>query len=361
MSAAHATVDLDDTEALLDADRDGFLRGAAMAGAQARAVAAAVAEGALGSIADGQRPRSLVWVGGRGSADSAGAILAAALSGVASEPIVVVSEIPPWIGPLDVVVVAGDDPGDAAMVTAAAIAVRRGARVVIAAPFEGPLRDATAGRVAVFEPRMRVPDEFGLSRYLAVGLATLRAVDPGVDIDLDVFADELDGEALRNSVARDSFTNPAKVLAGRMSGRRVILAGEGPATIALARHAAMMLLRLAGVTATPVGLTDALVALRKGLPSHFGDPMQALFHDEEIDGPLPNRVRAFVLMLESERPIVTARIAGIDDVDTVGVESAGDVAEPGTTPDPARRTERQLAILAVRLEMAAVYLRLVGG
>lgn len=361
MSAAHATVDLDDTGGLLDADRDGLLRGAAMAGAQVRAVSAAVEEGALESIAGGQRPRSVIWIAGRGAADSAGTILAAALSPVASEPIVVASEVPPWIGPLDVVIVAGDDAGDFAMVTAAAIGVRRGARVVVAAPFEGPLRDATAGRVAVFEPRLRVPDEFGLSRYLAVGLATLRAVDPGLPIDLDALADELDAEALHNSVARDSFTNPAKVLASRMSGRRVILAGEGPATIALARHAAMLLLRLAGVTAAPVGLTDALVALRKGFPSHFDDPMQALFHDEEIDGPLPDRARAFVLVLESERPIVTARIAGIDDVDTVGVEGPGEVAEPGASTGPARRPERQLAILAVRLEMTAVYLRLVGG
>ena len=84
MSAAHVTVDLDDTEGLLNADRDGLLRGAAMAGAQVRAVASALAEGALDSVADGQRPRSLVWVGGRGAADSAGAILAAALGGVAS-------------------------------------------------------------------------------------------------------------------------------------------------------------------------------------------------------------------------------------------------------------------------------------
>lgn len=361
MSAAHATVDLDDTEGLLDADRDGLLRGAAMAGAQVRAVAEAVAEGALESVAGGQRPRSLIWVAGRGVADSAGSILAAALSGVASEPIVVTSAIPPWIGPLDVLVVAGDDAGDSVMVTAAAMGVRRGARVVVAAPFEGPLRDATAGRVAVFEPRMRVPDEFGLSRYLAVGLATLRAVDPGLDIDLNAFADELDAEALRNSVARDSITNPAKVIASRMSGRRVILAGEGPATIALARHAAVLLLRLAGVTAAPVGLSDALVALRIGLPGQFDDPMQSLFHDDEIDGPRPTRVRAFVLMLESERPIVTARVTGIDDVDTVGIEGAQEAAEPGAVPDAARRTERQLAILALRLEMTAVYLRLVGG
>nr|HRD15051.1 TobH protein [Mycobacterium sp.] len=62
MSSANATVDLDDTEGLLDADRDGLLRASAMAGAQVRATAAAIDEGALNSVADGQRPRTLIWV-----------------------------------------------------------------------------------------------------------------------------------------------------------------------------------------------------------------------------------------------------------------------------------------------------------
>ncbi|HMZ14607.1 MAG TPA: TobH protein, partial [Mycobacterium sp.] len=152
MNSANATVDLDDTEGLLDADRDGLLRASAMAGAQVRATAAAIEEGALNSVADGQRPRTLIWVAGRGAAETAGTMLAAAFGGSAGEPMVVAAESPPWIGPLDVLVVAGDDPGDPALVTAAATAVRRGARVVVAAPYEGPLRDATAGRTAVLAP-----------------------------------------------------------------------------------------------------------------------------------------------------------------------------------------------------------------
>lgn len=128
------------------------------------------------------------------------------------------SAAPPWVGPLDVLIVAGDDPGDPALVGAAAIGVRRGARVVVVAPYEGPLRDSTAGRVAVLEPRLRVPDEFGLSRYLAAGLAALQTVDPKLRIDLASLADELDAEALRNSAGREVFTNPAKALAARVSG-----------------------------------------------------------------------------------------------------------------------------------------------
>ncbi|MCW1958435.1 MAG: TobH protein [Mycobacterium sp.] len=355
MSSAQATVDLDDTDGLLDADRDGLLRSAALAGAQVRAVASAVEEGALESVIGDHRPRTVIWLAGRGPAQTAGAMLSAALGGVAGEPLVAASEALPWIGPLDVLVVAGDDPGDPTLVAAAATAVRRGARVVVAAPYEGPLRDATAGRSAVLAPRLWVHEEFGLSRYLAAGLAVLAAVDAGLSTDLNALADELDAEALRNGVSREVFTNPAKALAERMTGRPVVLAGDCPATVALARHAAAVLLRMAGRPVGAVGLADAVVAVRVAAAAGFADPV---FHDEEIDGPLPSRPRVLALTLDAERTVLSARIAGIDGVDLVGVE---DVGEAGSVPAGNARAEQQLATLAVRLEMAAVYLRLAGG
>jgi hypothetical protein len=113
VSSAQATVDLDDTEGLLEADRDGLLRASAQAGAQVRATASAVDEGALESITGGQRPRTVIWVGARGAAEAAGAMLTAALSGSAAEPLVIVADSPPWVGPLDVLVAAGDDPIEA--------------------------------------------------------------------------------------------------------------------------------------------------------------------------------------------------------------------------------------------------------
>jgi hypothetical protein len=270
-------------------------------------------------------------------------------------------------------VVAGDDPGDPLLASAAATAVRRGARVVVAAPYEGPLRDATAGRAAVLAPRLWTPDEFGLCRYLAAGLATLSAVDPGLATlgeGLNELADELDAEALRNSPDREVFTNPAKALANRMSGRRTVLAGDNPATLALARHGAAVLLRVGGQTTAAAGLADALVALRRagakrlvesagrGAAHRFTDPVDALFHDEEIDGPLPARSRVLALTLADERAMLGARVEGMDDVDVVGVE---DVGEAGSVPAGSGGAEQQLATLAVRIEMAAVYLGLAGG
>jgi hypothetical protein len=365
------TIDLDDTEGLLAADRHGLLRAASMAGAQVRAAAAAVDEGALDSVRGDDRPRTAIWVAGRGTAETAGAILAATLGGWAAEPIVIAAETPAWIGALDVLIVAGDDPGDAALVGAAATGVRRGARVIVAAPYEGPLRDATAGRVAVLEPRVRVPDEFGLCRYLAAGLAALQCVDPKLGmnpgINLATLADDLDAEALRSSASREVFTNPAKALVERMLRRSVVLAGDCAATLALSRHGCSVLLRIAHQVAAAAGLADALTALRTTTASGFADPADALFHDEEIDGPVAERLRVLALTLSTERTVVASRVAQLGDVDIVSTTDVMDMPDAmdvaGVTPAPtgAQRAEQQLAMLAVRLEMAAVYLRLVRG
>jgi hypothetical protein len=367
--SATRAIDLEDAEGLLTADRQGLLRAASSAGAQVRAVAAAADEGALDPLRADDRARSVIWVAGRGTAETAGAILTATLGGVASEPVAVTGEAPPWVGPLDVLIVAGDDPGDPALVTAAATGVRRGARVVVVAPYEGPLRDSTAGRAAVLAPRVWVPDGFGLCRYLAAGLAVLHTVDPRPSIDLASLADELDAEALRNSAARELFTNPAKTVAARMTGRRVALAGDCAATVALARHGSSVLLRLAHEMVAATGLADAVVALRA--LADATSSVDALFHDEEIDGPLPERLRVLALTLAAERTVVAARVAGLGDVDLVAAEDVPDVpdAANGTggpeggvrAPTGAGPAEQQLAVLAVRLEMAAVYMRLVRG
>lgn len=379
-SFSGSTIDLDDAAALLAADHDGVLRNASMAGAQVRATAAAVAEGALDSVCgdrSGYPPRTLVWVSGRGTAATAGAMLSAALGDTAAEPVVLAADAPAWIGALDVLVVAGDDPGDPALVSAAATGVRRGARVVVAAPYEGPLRDSTAGRVAVLEPRVGVPDEFGLPRYLAVGLAVSAAINPGdsglqdspgSQTGLAELSDELDGEALRNSAGREVFTNPAKALADSIFGcSAVALAGDCAATLALARHGSAALLRIGHTAVAATGLADAVAASR-AQPTGLAGAAEDIFHDDQIDGPAADRLRVVALMLAAERTVVVARVAGLRNVDLVG---AGDVPADANRLDatdgpagllpPPGRVEQQLAVLAVRLEMTAAYLRLLRG
>ena len=356
MTSRAAIIDLDDVEGLLAADRDGLLRAAAMAGAQVRATAAAVDEGALDPLRADVPPRTLIWVADGGPARAAGSMLAAALGPASAVPLVVAAELPPWTGALDVVVVAGADAGNPVWVSAAATGGRRGARVVVAAPHEGPLREVTAGRAAVLAPRLPVPEEFGLTRYLAAGVAILAVVDAGVRVDIAALADGLDAEALRNSASRDLFTNPAKSLADRLSGREVVLAGDNDATLALAQHSAAVLLRVARQVVAAVGLPDALAALGRTDTAPV-DYEAALFHDEELDGPLPVRTRTVVLTSDEQRPAVVTRTEGFADLDVV---SAHDVPDLATTISGVR-PEQQLATVAVRLEMTAVYLRLVRG
>ncbi|WP_370329452.1 TobH protein [Mycolicibacterium hippocampi] len=361
-------VDLDDADGLLEADRLGLLRAASMAGAQVRAIAAALDEGDLDAIRSDGPPRTVVWVAGRGNAQTAGEMLAASLAGAVSAPIVVTPEPPPWLGALDVLIVAGDDPGHPSLVAAAATGVRRGARVVVVAPYEGPLRDATAGRVVALPPRLQVPDDFTLVRYLAAGLAVLQTATTVSRVDLAAMADELDAEAFRNSAGHQVFTNPAKSLADRMSGRDVVFAGDSAATEVLARHAGTVMLRLAHKTASAVGLADVLVAIGTGWGRDSGAEA-SIFHDEELDGPLPQRTRTFVLTTDADRPAVAARLTGFDDVHVVASNDVPDVVVTGEDQDvpvsaPAPGIgcpEQQLALLAVRIEMAAVYQRLVRG
>ncbi|WP_204081105.1 TobH protein [Mycobacterium riyadhense] len=362
MNATQA-IDLEDAKGLIGADREAMLRAASTAGAQVRAIAAAADEGELDSLRGDDRAHTVIWVAGRGPAETAGAVLAATFGAAAATPIVLAAEAPPWIGALDVLIVAGDDPGDPALVTAAATGVRRGARVVVVAPYEGPLRDSTAGRVAVLEPRVWVPDEFGLCRYLAAGLAVLKTLEPRLRIDLASLADEVDAEVLRNSASREVFTNPAKTIAARVSGCRVALAGDSAATLALARHGSSILLRVGDQVAAATGLADAVVALRTpALDAGYAG--EALFHDDDIDGPLLQRLRVLVLTLAHERTVVAARVAGLNDAYLIEAEDVPEVADgPASSPAPrgVGRAEQQLAVLAVRLEMAAVYLRLVRG
>jgi hypothetical protein len=210
----------------------------------------------------------------------------------------------------------------------------------------------------VLSPRLAVPEDFGLAHYLGAGLATVNVVDPAFQVDLSALADELDAEALRNSAGRELFTNPAKNLADRMSGREVVLAGDTSATLALARHGAAVLLRVAHRAVAAVGLADALVALHSGMGSEPGaDYETALFHDDQIDGPRPTRPRTFVLATDAVRPMVMARVAGLDDVDVIAAEDVPDVKAPLASGHP----EQQLAMMAVRLEMTATYLRLARG
>jgi hypothetical protein len=393
MIAGTPVLDLDNAASLEAADGGGALRSAASGGAQVRATAAAVGEDALARLVD-LRPRSVVLVSGAGRAARAASLLVATLGDRASMPVVPVSALPPWVGPLDVVLVAGDDAGDPRLIDAVDRAVRRGAEVVVVAPHEGPLRAAAAGRAALLAPRGPVLDHNRLLRFLAAGMAVLRIVDPtraGAAIpDLTELADVLDAEALRDGPHHEVFHNPAKTLASRMHQRGIVLAGDSPAASELAEHCAEVLLQSAGRVATAVDLAEAVAAYPRIVEAagHTAPNFDPLFHDEELDGPVPvERVRVFVFSSDADQSAARRRLAvfgavgsGLVDADLVraDVDLLHTTLTDPSLPAPAKQDEpglgdnglgttgqgteiEQLAVLALRLEMAAAYLRLIGS
>ena len=379
MTAVSSLVDLDDVDALIAADREGALRSAALAGAQVRAVAAAVDEEVLARLAD-LRPRSVVIVTGDGRSSRAASLLVAALGDRLGVPLVRSTGTPPWIGPLDVVVVAGDDAGDPRLAESVDSASRRGAEVVVVAPEEGPLRAVRGARVMWLPPRIAVRDHNALMRYLAAFVAVLGAVAGGswksLLPNLSRLADLLDTEAIRNSPSNEVFHNPAKALASGMNGRRVVLSGSGPAAVEVARHGSEVLLRVAGVLVGAGELGDVIAASVRASSVESAGTAQTLdsfFHDEQLDGPLPVLpMRIIVVASEVDRALTERRVAGVPESELLLAEPHEAMfggSRPGSeldvavaSADPATLSVLDtMSVLATRLDTTAAYLLLMGG
>ncbi len=145
--------DLDDVRQLQDADVDGGCVPGHSPARRCGAVSAALEEGVLEPLAR-VRPRAVIVVVGRGTARDAADLVVATMSAHTDVPLVVVPTIPGWVGPLDVVIVSGDDAGDRALADAAARAVRRHAELVLDVPVEGPIAEAAAGAGMDLSPRV---------------------------------------------------------------------------------------------------------------------------------------------------------------------------------------------------------------
>ncbi|ERG69129.1 hypothetical protein HMPREF9336_04273 [Segniliparus rugosus ATCC BAA-974] len=333
---------------------------AAHGGAQARAIGSASASGALAEL-ESLRPRALISVTGSGDV-AHGADVFAAIAGADWDiPVVRSPRLPSWAGPLDVLLVAGADSGDPLLVEAVSTASRRGVATVASAPLEGPLRAAADSRVIDLAPRLAGGDSFGFVQSLAAHVAVARAVRSsrgGSLVDLLALADQIDEEIFLAHPSRPIFENPARALAERMRGRRVVLAGDGSAAASVARYGAGALLRVAGEPAQAVDLATALVAGER-LASVALTGEAALFHDPELDGPLPAAPRVFALASAQSRWDVEAQLRRLPDAELV-------MAEASTAEPSARRFPRQeefadlpqFAVLAQRLALASVYLRL---
>lgn len=339
----------DDPGRLADADKRGLLRSAALAGAQVRSAAEVAADAGLDSVLDG-RPRALVLLARPGVGPAVCRLLAALLGQGCPVPVIVAESAPAWLGALDVVFAYTDDVADAELAESVAMAARRGATVVLAVPPDGPVAAAAAGRATLLSARIPVPAALSFAHAFTSGLCVLATLGL-LRADIDTLADELDREAERAHPAQEPLVNPAKSLALRLADRTALLWGVDAVSTAAAEHGAFALGYHAGMPCVVSGLPQAgtehalyRAAVALGSEANlFADP------DEDVGAAL----RVF---------LVSARHDGNSGArEHVAVQAlpGADVVTPGESvrEDPVLRS----ALLAVRFDLASVYLGLAAG
>ncbi len=341
---------LDDPARLAEADSAGLLRAAAMAGAQVRATLEAAAELELSERLDVGRPRSLVLIDRPGVSRTLTRLVASLLTPSCPVPVVVAEVVPSWIGALDVVFAHTDDPGDRELAASLERAARFGATVVLSAPAEGPVPAAVAGKGILLAPRIPVPPEMAFPRGLAAALLAANALGLLV-ADLEQLADQLDAEAEKDHLARDSFANPAKAMALKVADRQPLLWGLDPVAVAVGDHAAHAFAAHAALVCDVEDYRQALArpALRRAALS--GGAERDIFADPEDGVGVVPRV-----LLLSVRTGPAAEAARYQAEDVLPGADVIALAEEIETDEIVRA-----AVLALRFELAAVYLGLAVG
>lgn len=225
------------------------------------------------------------------------------------------------------------------------------------------MRAVAAGRTMSLPPRLYASPRHTMTRFLAVFLAVAAEIEGKGSIEdrsavLGRIADAVDAEALRDGPANEVFHNPAKSLATRMSGRRVVLCGSGSVTTALAEFSSVSLMS-SGLNAAAAEMSEVIRSARAlfapdaaSRDSVFHDPF---FHDPQLDGALPTPpARAFVFATESTRGEARRRMDALADADLV-------VAADEDQTNVVISEMEQVFVLASRLDMAAAYVQLTGG
>ncbi|GGC66299.1 tobH protein [Hoyosella rhizosphaerae] len=370
MNTLAPSIDFDDAAALISADQSGYLRHAATSGAQVRSVAESVAEGALRPLS-ALRPRSLIVLARRGVAIAAMRLVVDNVAHRVGFPVVVTHQLPPWSGALDVVLVVGDDPGDPVLVESVDKAVRWGCEVVIATPLEGPMRAVAASRTLSMPPRVAVPESFATAGYAAVLIAVMQQIDEhALGFDLRALAEMLDHEALRSHPQRELFENPAKALAGRMFGHRVIFSNGSAESRAVASHGSATMLRVGHIITADADLRDVVGAYSGLSVASLAADVDPIFHDPEIDGGTVDApLRVVVLTDSHHRPDVerqSALMGSVAEVTSVEplsppVFPSSESGAPQEGGPPASELSHlgEFIVLCARLDLAAVYTQLV--
>jgi hypothetical protein len=342
---------LDDLDRIDEVDVDGLLHAAAMAGAQVRATTEGAREAGLERYA-GSTPRALVLLVRPGLSPCVAKLLLALLGRACPVPVVLTDTVPPWLGPLDVVVAHTDDPGDTELAESVDRACRYGAGVVLTAPEDGPVAAAAAGRAVLVTPRVHVPPGFGFTRALAGGLITATTLNL-LRTDLDMVADELDREAERDHKQHETFVNPAKSLALRLAERTPLLWGLDDVATAVAAFAVQTIATHTNLVCDVAAYPQAAsrTALHRAATNAsagtdiFADP-------DDLHPSQASPLRVFLLAVSAGAADPARRLA-------TETFPAADLLTPAEEITADETT--CAAVLALRFQLAALYLGLAAG
>ncbi|KGH48135.1 RpiR family transcriptional regulator [Modestobacter caceresii] len=360
---------LDDLDLLRARDPRGLLPAVAGAGAQVRETTQLTQEAGLQRATSGGRPRGLVIVGRREGAVAASVLRA--LLGPASPVTVDVvpgPDLPVWMGPSDIAVVATRTGAGRYAVTPAYEAARRGVVLVGIGAEDAPLHAACASARAAYVPlpasRVQHTALWSLLTPMLLLAAELGLVAQDA-ADTELVAAALDEAAAECGPARESFVNPAKTLALELLDALPVIVAEGPLAGAAAGRVADQLATLAGLPVTGFRLPDQRVAARTvlGGPLAPAEGQDDFFRDRADDA--GRRLRLITIRDadagEHDGGERDPRSAGEAMAEVLRVAAAHNVpvsalaehAEPERHPRLARLA-RQLAVA----DFSAVYLAL---
>ena len=196
-------------------------------------------------------------------------------------PVLVTTDLPGYVGALDVVVVVGDAPDNDLASRALIAAAGRGAETVLAGPARGPLiDDAPDGCLVV----PSLPTTAGPSPLRAFGAAAavIDSVTQPVEVigeRLNVIAADVDAELEALSPERDAPVNAARQLREFSAAARIIHTGLDTTGAAVARVAA----QIWSARGIPSGFVERneLAPATEEVPGRSGED---IFHDPFIDG-----------------------------------------------------------------------------
>lgn len=351
---------LDDPAGLEALDPSEMLRAVATSGAQVRASATAAREAELRPLALDSRPRGII-VAGMGGSGISGEALAGIAASTSPVPVVVHRGygLPAWAGAADLVIAVSCSGTTAETLSSAVEAARRGCRLLGVGSEGSPLDlhcRSEAGAFIPITPQLSPRSSmWALTVPLLVVGSRLGLVELRED-DLEAAATRLDDIASVCRADRESFVNPAKILATELANALPMIWGNGVVGPAAAVRMSCQLAENAKLPSIWGGLPEAhhnQSVILDGAAA-VGAPEEDLFRDR-VEESEPQRLRLVLLRDDASDELAARRAEASTTVARDRGVAVTELAADGSTP-----IER-LASLVGLIDYASVYLALAQG